>query len=123
MPKTEINKDETVTPTIIATYSNNTTKEIKDNIEFASVPSDAIEIINNNSIKFVKNTKVSIRAAVKNSIGERIFSDLIDVNVVWIEDGYILPPKPDSKINDSTLLGVDSNNNGVRDDVEIKIFE
>ena len=33
-------------------------------------------------------------------------------------NGHILPPEPDPKINNSTLLGVDSNNNGVRDDVE-----
>ena len=29
-----------------------------------------------------------------------------------------LPPEPDKKINDATLAGVDSNNNGVRDDME-----
>ncbi len=33
-------------------------------------------------------------------------------------NGYTLPPKPDPKINNSTLLGIDANNNGVRDDVE-----
>ncbi|MDR2151458.1 MAG: hypothetical protein LBO72_01440, partial [Helicobacteraceae bacterium] len=35
-----------------------------------------------------------------------------------IVNGFVLPPYPDPKINDSTLLGIDSNNNGVRDDVE-----
>ena len=33
-------------------------------------------------------------------------------------NGHTLPPEPDPKINNSTLLGIDSNNNGVRDDVE-----
>jgi hypothetical protein len=33
-------------------------------------------------------------------------------------NGYALPPCPDPELNDSTLLGIDSNNNGVRDDVE-----
>ena len=33
-------------------------------------------------------------------------------------NGYKLPPEPDEKINNSTLLGVDFNHNGVRDDVE-----
>jgi len=37
-------------------------------------------------------------------------------------DGYTLPPMPDKALNDSTLLGIDSNNNGVRDDVEIWIY-
>jgi hypothetical protein len=33
-------------------------------------------------------------------------------------NGFILPPYPDPELNDSTLLGIDTNNNGVRDDVE-----
>ncbi len=33
-------------------------------------------------------------------------------------NGDRLPPEPDEKINTSTLLGVDVNNNDVRDDVE-----
>lgn len=35
-----------------------------------------------------------------------------------IINGYKLPPEPDPKLNNSTLLGVDSNKNGIRDDVE-----
>lgn len=39
-------------------------------------------------------------------------------------NGYQLPPEPDKKLNNSTLLGIDFNNNGVRDDVErLIIFE
>jgi len=34
---------------------------------------------------------------------------------------YNLPPEPDPKINNTTLLGIDSNNNGIRDDIERKI--
>lgn len=37
--------------------------------------------------------------------------------------GNNLPPKPDPKINDSTLAGIDANDNGIRDDVELAIFE
>jgi len=37
-------------------------------------------------------------------------------------NGHQLPPEPDSKINNSTLLGIDFNNNGVRDDVERKVY-
>ncbi len=39
-----------------------------------------------------------------------------------IINGYLLPPAPDPTVNNSTLLGIDSNNNGVRDDVERKIY-
>jgi len=36
---------------------------------------------------------------------------------------YFLPTLSDTKTNNSTLLGIDSNNNGIRDDVEIKIIQ
>lgn len=37
--------------------------------------------------------------------------------------GHCLPPEPDRKLNNATLLGIDSNNNGVRDDVERWIYK
>jgi hypothetical protein len=39
-----------------------------------------------------------------------------------VKHGYKLPPCPDPIENSKTLLGIDSNNNGVRDDVEIWIY-
>lgn len=36
-------------------------------------------------------------------------------------NGIAVPPEPDSAQNNSTLAGIDTNNNGVRDDVERKI--
>jgi len=41
---------------------------------------------------------------------------------VVVINGHTLPPVPDKTLNDSTLLGIDSNDNGVRDDVEIWIY-
>jgi hypothetical protein len=41
---------------------------------------------------------------------------------VEVIHGYTLPTEPDPTINNSTLLGIDSNDNGVRDDVEIWIL-
>jgi hypothetical protein len=38
-------------------------------------------------------------------------------------NGHTLPPEPDPIVNNSTLLGIDSNNNGVRDDVERWIYQ
>ena len=35
-----------------------------------------------------------------------------------IINGYTLPPEPDPDQNNATLLGIDSNDNGIRDDVE-----
>jgi len=50
------------------------------------------------------------------------YSQEQNVTVYKIIHGHRLPPEPDSKINDSTLLGIDSNHNGVRDDVERAIY-
>ena len=38
-------------------------------------------------------------------------------------NGYHLPSKPDPVKNKMTVLGIDNNNNGVRDDIEIWIFQ
>ena len=45
-------------------------------------------------------------------------SGCTEVKEPEIINGYILPPEPDETLNNSTLLGIDSNDNGVRDDVE-----
>jgi len=42
--------------------------------------------------------------------------------LAWSDINGELPPAPDPKQNDATLAGVDSNNNGIRDDVERAIF-
>lgn len=38
-------------------------------------------------------------------------------------EGASLPPIPDQAENDATVEGIDVNNNGIRDDVELAIFE
>jgi len=45
------------------------------------------------------------------------------IQTPWVVDGHVLPPEPNQTINNSTLLGIDSNHNGVRDDVERWIYE
>lgn len=37
--------------------------------------------------------------------------------------GSNLPPVPDQEENDATVAGIDKNNNGIRDDVELAIFK
>ncbi len=37
--------------------------------------------------------------------------------------GNNLPPEPDSRLKDYTVAGIDANNNGIRDDVELAIFK
>ena len=65
-----------------------------------------------------EDTEVAIRARIDGK-----FSNNIKLTIYWEVNGYLLPPEPDPKVNNATLEGVDSNNNGVRDDVERKIYE
>lgn len=51
---------------------------------------------------------------------KRIYAQKITLDDVM---GNNLPPVPDSGANDATIAGIDSNRNGVRDDVELAIFK
>ncbi len=48
---------------------------------------------------------------------------LLAVIAFLMFSGYTLPPEPNKKENKKTLLGIDLNNNGIRDDVEIYIVK
>ena len=52
-------------------------------------------------------------------------AEKLDTDRVTMVDvmGGRLPPPPDQAENDKTLMGIDSNHNGVRDDVELAIFK
>jgi len=123
LPKKEINKDSTIEAKVLATYSNNTTKEINKNIEWVVSKKDALKIENSKltAIKDYPNP-ITVEAKVKNSLNKTLTSNKENLKIYWEVNGYRLPPEPDPKVNNSTLLGVDSNSNGVRDDVERWIY-
>jgi len=51
--------------------------------------------------------------------------DFINSKKITLSDvmGQNLPPKSDQELNDLTVAGIDANNNFIRDDVELAIFE
>jgi len=114
--ETTLNKDHNTTVTLKATYDDNTTKT-PNNIEWLINPKDAVEIKGDTLIAR-KDTNVTIQAKVGNTL-----SNKVHLNIYWEVNGYRLPPEPDPKINNATLLGVDVNHNGVRDDVERWIYK
>jgi len=113
---TTLNRDHSTTITPKATYDDNTTKT-PTNIEWIINPKDAVSIEGNTLIA-KQDTNVTIQAKVGN-----ILSNKVHLNIYWEVDGHRLPPEPAPKINNATLLGVDVNNNGVRDDVERWIYK
>jgi len=114
--KTTLNKERNTTLTLQATYDNNTTKT-PTNVEWLITPKDAVRIKGNN-LTALKDTNVTIQAKVGNTL-----SNKVHLAIYWEVNGYKLPPEPDPQVNNSTLLGVDVNHNGVRDDVERWIYK
>jgi len=50
-------------------------------------------------------------------------SILFSADEVIVINGHTLPPEPEPKLNNATLLGIGVNHNGVRDDVERWIYK
>ncbi len=102
--------------TLKATYTDGTIKDITENIQW-TIQDNSIITINNNKLEALKEGTTTLQAKVDNTT-----SNTISITVYKEINGYKLPPQPDETLNNSTLLGIDSNGNGVRDDVERKIY-
>ncbi|MHC3995027.1 hypothetical protein ACXWTF_09360 [Thiomicrolovo sp. ZZH C-3] len=77
--------------------------------------------ISDTNVTEINGTKLFANAEGSATVRAEVdgeYSQEQNVTVYKIIHGHRLPPEPDPKINNSTLLGVDSNDNGVRDDVE-----
>ncbi len=74
-------------------------------------------------VKTVLGMLLSIMLISANADENKEQSHIPGNNNAIVIHGYTLPPAPDPAINNATLLGIDSNNNGVRDDVEIWILK
>ena len=115
--KATLNKDENTTVKVVATYSDKTTKDVTSKVEWITTPSDSTKV-KKTTLTALKDKNTSIQAKLNN-----ILSNKIALNITWVVNGHVLPPEPDKTVNDSTLLGIDVNDNGVRDDVERWIYE
>ena len=114
---TTLNKDHNTTLTLTATYDDNTTKPLTSPITWIITPQDALTI-HGHTLTALKDTNVTVQAKVGTTL-----SNKVKLNIYWEVNGHRLPPEPDPKVNNATLLGVDINKNGVRDDVERWIYE
>lgn len=115
--KTSLNKDENTTVKVEATYADKSSKEVTDRVAWVVTPSDAVKVTSN-ILTALQDKATTVKAKLNTGL-----SNTIDLNITWTVNGHTLPPEPDKALNDSTLLGIDSNNNGVRDDVERWIYE
>jgi hypothetical protein len=115
--KHTLNKEENMTLNVVGSYTDNSTKDVTSQVTWEIVPRDAVKI-KANTLTALKDTSVTIQARLGT-----VTSEPIKLSIYWEVNGHRLPPEPDKAVNDSTLLGIDVNNNGVRDDVERYIYQ
>jgi len=112
-----VNVDDTIQLTTTGTYSDGSSNAVDENITYTIHPTDSAEV-NGSVLKAKKDGNVTVQASI-----DGVNSNTITLNITWVVNGHVLPPEPDKALNDSTLLGIDTNDNGVRDDVERWIYE
>ncbi len=115
--KTSLNKDEKTTVKVVAIYSDDTSKEVTDKVEWIVTPDDTVKVTNTTLVA-LKDVDTTVKVKM-----DTVTSDAINLKIYWKINGYMLPPELDPSINNSTLLGIDANGNGVRDDVERWIYD
>ena len=115
--KTSLNREENTTVKAEIIYDDNTAKDVTDQVAWIATPKDTLNVTNNTLI-----TLKDINTTLQAKLGTRV-SNTIHLDLYWEVRGHRLPYQPDKTLNDSTLLGIDTNNNNVRDDVERWIYE
>lgn len=114
---TTLNRGGSTALTLLATLPDGTSKELNTDIEYIITPNESAEA-NNNTLVTKKDGTLTLQAKAGNTL-----SNTLTLDVTWTVNGYTLPPEPNKEENEKTLLGIDSNTNGVRDDVERAIYE
>ena len=112
----ELKEGVEVNLTAIATYSDHSSKDISMSATWRIKDNTIVSIVNG-KLKALKEgtTMIWVLAGAGHS-------DRFSCTVYKEINGYRLPLEPNPTQNNATLLGIDSNDNGVRDDVERKII-
>jgi hypothetical protein len=108
----ELAEGNTTSLHVNATYKDGTTRTSNSDLQWSIDNSSKIEI-SGTTLTALKEGTTALHVS-QNSIT----SNPLHVTIYKEINGHRLPPKPDEALNNSTLLGIDINNNGVRDDVE-----
>ncbi len=112
----ELKASSQTTLELSALFSDNSAKAITTNIEWI-VADPTVASITNNILQAFKEGTTTLQARYG-----KVLSNTLTITVYQEINGHKLPPEPDPTLNNATLLGIDSNSNGVRDDVERKIL-
>ncbi len=104
-----------------AKYKDGTTETITKDINWITGDKTLLTVDEKGNLKALKTGETLVQATYHGKVSQEVKVTITAKTEVI--NGYTLPPEPDPKINNATLLGVDSNHNGVRDDVERKIIK
>ncbi len=113
----ELAKGETGSIKASLVHPDGRAEDITARVTWIVSPIDAVSI-QDHTLTALKDGNVTLQAEYEGTL-----SDPVTLTVYWEVDGHRLPPEPDPKVNNATLLGMDVNHNGVRDDVERWIYE
>ena len=116
IPVSELSENNETSLTLKGIYSDGKQRALSSNITWQISDTNVLEVKGMKLVSKAEGT-ATLRAEVNGKL-----SPPITITVYKVIHGHRLPPEPDPKINNSTLLGIDSNNNGVRDDVERWIY-
>jgi len=98
---------------IIANYEDNTSEDVTQKATYLS--SDSSVDVD----KGIITSTIEGSATITISYGSK--SSIVNVEVYEMIEGHLLPHEPENP--DATLLGIDKNDNGVRDEVERWIYK
>jgi len=110
----ELSEDNSTQLAITATYDDNSSEDITQKASYTSSDSSVADID-----KGLLTTYTEGSATIQADYGNK--SITIQVKVYEMIEGHLLPHEPENP--DATLLGVDENDNGVRDEVERWIYK
>jgi hypothetical protein len=112
----ELAEGNTTSLHVNATYKDDTTRTSNSGLQW-HIDDTTKASITGSTLTALKEGTTALHVSQNN-----ITSNPLHVTVYKEINGHRLPPEPDEALNNSTLLGIDTNNNGVRDDVERWIF-
>jgi len=113
----EIKEGESLQLEVTGHYDTGVEKDIAAQVQWSAAESQIVTVDANASLKALEEGTTTVTAKMEN------IETTMTVVVYKEINGHRLPPEPDKALNDSTLLGIDTNDNGVRDDVERYIYE
>lgn len=98
-------------------YDNGAEKNLTTQVVWSTDADATAQVDSNGTLKALSEGSAVVSAAFGNITGNAALIVYKEIN------GHRLPPESDPVVNNATLLGIDTNDNGVRDDVERWIYE